>query len=231
MNFTSKTQSNRLLHSLIGASLGIHVLIFMHFSGIYRSSALSYIELTMHDISKPFTRNIPRPRHRPKTPDVPKDIQQLKIISRSIPRLKPIKLDPVEKNLPDNLVEGLSMPDASATDGLDLSGWNPGAYSGAYGNFDSPRSYLEMVRFNIERHKKYPDMAKLNHIEGRATVRFIIGLDGSVRDARLVKTSTNRDLDAAALKAVRDAAPFPIPPRRFFKKDITLELTIYFELT
>ncbi|MBU0986319.1 MAG: energy transducer TonB [Proteobacteria bacterium] len=215
----------------MAASLAIHMVVFMQISGIYRSNALSYIELTMQDISKPFTRSIPRPRHRPKATDLPKDIRQLKITSRPIPRLKPVNLDPVEKTLPDSLVEGLSVPDVSATAGLDIAEWDPGAYSGAFGNFDSRRSYFEMVRLNIERHKEYPDMARLSHIEGQVTVRFTISLDGSIREARLVKTSTHRALDAAALKAVQNASPFPIPPRRLFKEDITLELTIFFELT
>ncbi|MBU0988011.1 MAG: energy transducer TonB [Proteobacteria bacterium] len=203
----------------------------MHISGIYRSNALSYIELTMQEVSKPFTRSIPRPRPRPKATDLPKDIQQLKITSRPIPRLKPVNFDPVEKTLPDSLVEGLSMPDVSATTGLDIAEWNPGAYSGAYGDFDSRRSYLEMVRLNIERHKEYPDMARLNHIEGRVTIRFVITPEGGVREVEVAKRSGTKALDQAALKAVQDAAPFPKPPGHLFAGEIPLELTIVFELT
>jgi len=46
-----------------------------------------------------------------------------------------------------------------------------------------------------------------------------------------VKTSRYKVLDIAALKAVKDAAPFPKPPSRFFKGEIPLELTVVFELT
>ena len=39
--------------------------------------------------------------------------------------------------------------------------------------------YFEMTRLRIESHKKYPDTARIRRIEGRLTVRFIIGKDSS----------------------------------------------------
>ena len=228
MNFTSQTKPNRLMQGLICVSLGIHLLIFMQIAGIYQSQALSYIELTLQDISKPFTRSIPRPRHRPKTTDLPKDMQQLKIISRSIPRLKPIKVDPVEKELPDSLVEGISMPDIPAVSGLNIADWGSGELMGEY---STSGSYLEMVRFRIERHKKYPQIARVRNIEGCVTIRFVITPEGGVRGAKVIKRSGNKALDQAALKAVQNAAPFPRPPGHLFKGAVPLELTIVFELT
>ncbi len=224
----NKRKPNKLLRNLTVVSLGIHLVIFMHITGIYRSNALSYIELTMHNISKPFTRSIPRPRQRPKTPDMPKDVQQLKITSRAIPRLKPIKVDPIEKNLPDSLMEGLGIPDASATTNLNIADWNPGKFMEAY---NTSGSYLEMVRFRIERHKKYPQIARVRNIEGRVTIRFVITIEGGVRKIEVAKRSGNKSLDHAALRAVQDAAPFPKPPGNLFKGDVPLELTIVFELS
>jgi len=217
-----------LLRGLAVVSLGIHAVIFMHLSGIYRSNALSYIELTMQNISKPFTRSIPRPRHRPKAAELPKDIQQLKITSRPIPRLKPVKLDPAEKELPDSLVEGIGMPDIPAVSGFNIADWNPGELMEEY---STSGSYLEMVRFRIERYKKYPQIARVRNIEGHVTIRFVITPDGGMREAKVVKRSGNKALDQAALKAVKDAAPFPRPPGHLFAGEIPLEITILFELT
>jgi len=83
------------MHALIGISLVVHLLIFMHVSGIYRSKALSYIELTMMDISKPFRRSIPQPRMRHKTPKI-QNVKKLNIQKQNIPH---IKIDPVQNNL------------------------------------------------------------------------------------------------------------------------------------
>lgn len=47
---------------------------------------------------------------------------------------------------------------------------------------------------------------------GTVSVSFAIGSGGALRFARIVRSSGNKSLDAAALNAVRRAAPFPKPP-------------------
>jgi len=224
---STKRGPNRLLHGLLGVSLLIHLVLFLHISELYSSNAITYIELTLQDISKPITRSIPRPPHRPRPPDQPQEIKKLRV-TKLIPRLKPIELEPVEKDLPDSLVEGISMPDIPDVPSPDISDWSPDQSAYDYTTTDS---YLEMVRLRIERHKKYPDSARIRQIEGSVTVRFIIRPEGDIRSAEVVKTSGNRALDGAALMAVKDAAPFPKAPAHLFKGEIPLELTIVFELT
>jgi protein TonB len=227
----SRNKPNWLFRSLVGVSLAVHVVIFLHVSGLYDSKALTYIELTMQDISNPVGREIPRPRFRPKTPDV-EEVKKLDVSPRRLPRMKPVKLDPPKKNLPDALVEGIGVPDVPETEGLDVASWSPGpVVDDAAGDCLTAQNYLEMVRLKIESHKKYPQQARLRNIEGRVTLRFVITTDGGVRDVEIVKNSRNRDLDAAAVAAVRASAPFSNPPQRFFNGDLPLELTIVFELT
>jgi len=213
-----KTKPNWLLRGLVGISLGIHLIIFMHIAGVYQSEALTYIELTLKDFSKPPSRNIPRPRFRPKTPKQPKDIKQLNIRKRIIPRFKAMKMDTVEKNLPDSLMESVSMP---------IIPDNPGDMSDRVTSND----YLEMVRLRIESHKRYPGAAKTRQIEGQVTVRFVIEPDGHISSLKIAKSTRYRALDQAALNAVKEASPFPRPPRDLFKGPIPLEITIIFELT
>ena len=218
-----RRKPNWLLRNLLGVSLGIHLIIFMHIAGIYRSNALTYIELTLQGVSKPSIRSIPRPRNRPKAPQ-PMDVKRLKITQQHLPSLKPIKMEPAEKDLPDSLVEGIGMPDVAAASGLNIADWNPEG-------LETSSSYLEMVRLKIEQHKSYPDTAKARQIEGSVTIRFVITPEGHVRAVELVRPSRHMVLDTAALNAVKDAAPFPKPPRHLFKGEIPLELTIVFELT
>ena len=222
---------NWLLRGLVVVSLVIHTIIFLHVSGLYNSKALTYIELTMRDISKPSARSIPRPRYRPKTPQV-QEVKKLNVTQRLVPRLKPIKMEPPEKNLPDSLVEGIAMPDIPDTPGLAVADWSPGTLvDGTGGDFATAQNYLDMVRLKIERHKKYPNAARVRNIEGRVVIRFVITPEGAVREVEITERSRNKDLDLAALRAVEDAAPFSKPPPRFFKGAIPLELTIVFELT
>ena len=213
-----KRQPNWLLRCLVGVSLGIHLVIFMHVAGIYTSNALSYIELTMQNISRPTARAIPRPRQRSKPPK-PRDVKKLKVFQCQ-------KMEPAEKNLPDSIVEGITTPDIP-TSGLKIADWS----SNGSADYMTTQNYLEMVRLRIERYKKYPDVARARNIEGRVTIRFVITPDGGVRGVEVAKRSGTKALDQAALKAVQDAAPFPKPPRRLFRGEIPLELMVVFELT
>lgn len=222
---------NWLLRSLIVVSLAIHIVILMHITGLYRSKMLNYIELTLKDVSKPPKRDIPRPRHRPKPPDRVREVKRLKVIQRPIPYFKPLEMESAEGNLPDSLMERINQPDIPEIPNLDISDWTPTKLNVASDDYATTNSYLEMVKLKIEKHKKYPDTARIRHIEGSVIIRFVITPEGDIRAAEVVKTSRYRSLDTAALKAVKDAAPFPKPPRRFFKGEVPFEITIVFELT
>ena len=222
----SKRSPNRLLYGLLCVSFVIHLVLFMHISGLYSSSSFTYIELTLQNISKAPTRSIPRPRHRSKPPDQPQEIKDLRV-TQLVPRLNPISIEPVEKDLPDSLVEGISMPEIQDVSSPDISEWSPAQSAYDYTTADS---YLEMVRLKIERHKRYPENARIRQIEGSVTIRFVIISGGDIRSAEIVKTSGDKALDRAALTAVKDAVPFPRAPTSLFEGDIPLELTIVFEL-
>jgi protein TonB len=229
----SKNKPNWLFRALIIISVGIHAFIFVHISGLYRSKALSFIELTLQDVSKPVIRNIPRPRFRPKEPPEIKNIERLKVNQRPIPTMKPLKLEPAEKNLPDSVVEKIVLPKVPAVSNPSIEHWVPPEIVKQPEPEDvmKPGDYLEMVKLKIEGQKRYPEQARKSQIEGRVTVGFIITPEGDIKEVRIAKKSRSRLLDEAAVKAVKDAAPFPRPPGRFFKGDIPLVITVVFELT
>ena len=213
-----KRKPNWLLCGLVSISLGIHLVIFMHITGLYHSEALTYIELTLKDFSKPPSRKIPRPRLLPKAPRQPKNIKRLNVYERVIPKLKEMRMEPLEKNLPDSLVESISMPDIPDN-------------STNTSDYVTSNDYFKIVRLRIESHKRYPGTAKTRQIEGRVTVRFVIESDGRISSSKVVESSRHRALDQAALSAVKEASPFPRPPRNLFNGPIPLEITIMFELT
>jgi len=223
-------KANWLLRTLIGISLGIHAVVFMHVAGIYRSSNLSYIELTVREISKPNSRNIPRPRARPKNPVQPGAPQRLDVPSGRLPAMKPLRIEPAEKTLPDTAVEEVSMPHVPDMGGLKIAKWNEDRQL-ADPAFLSTDHYLEMVRIRIESHKDYPEIARRRRVEGRTTVRFTIRTDGRVSDVKVVKGTRSRVLNRAAVLAVEESSPFPKPPPDLFTGPISLEVTLVFELT
>jgi periplasmic protein TonB len=78
--------------------------------------------------------------------------------------------------------------------------------------------------------KKYPESARSRHIQGRVKVKFVLLADGSLGDVQIVKSSRHKNLDEAAVNAVKKAAPFPKPPSFLFKTPVTLQVNILFEL-
>jgi protein TonB len=222
---------NWLLRSLIMVSLAIHFVIFMHITGLYRSKILTYIELTLKDVSKPPTRSIPRPHHRSKPPDRIQEVKRIKVTQRPIPQLKPISIEPVEQDLPYSIVERISMPDIPNYPGLNITEWLPHEDLVAQSDYDAHNSYMEMVRLRIEKHKIYPSLARVKNIEGKVTIRFMITPQGEIRNVEISKSSRNKILDGAALKAVKDASPFPKPPGHIYQGELFLEVNIVFELT
>lgn len=227
---------NWLFRGLIVLSLGVHAVVFMHVAGIYRSRNLTYIELTLRDMSSPPARSIPRPRPRPREAPRVRDAKEVRVREQAVPDLRPLKAEPLESDLPDGLVERISVPRIPEAAAPGIAAWEPGGTGGAVGetsdsDYGTSGDYLNMVRLRIESKKTYPERARARRIEGRTTVGFVIEPDGRVTGTQTVKPSRSRLLDEAALKAVQAAAPFPPPPARLFKGRLPLEITIVFELT
>ena len=73
-------------------------------------------------------------------------------------------------------------------------------------------SYFARIKHQIERVWMYPSQAAQRGISGRLTLRFRISKDGNLLSARVVDKSGHEILDFAAIKAVKEAAPFyPFP--------------------
>ncbi|MDY6906519.1 MAG: energy transducer TonB [Thermodesulfobacteriota bacterium] len=216
-----KKKSNRVMQVMIAVSLGIHLVLFMHIAGIYRSEALTRIELTLRDVSKPEGRAIPRPRKRRQAPKA-EDVKQLDVADQQIPK---INTDPVA-NAPDSIAESIAVPDVPA------SGWSGGTDTGIGEQaFVTADDYFEMIRLKIESRKQYPDAARKQNHEGRVNVRFLITSDGMVSSLEIAKEARHELLNKAALEAVRSAAPFPRPPADMFDGPLRIEVTVMFQLT
>jgi len=74
----------------------------------------------------------------------------------------------------------------------------------------------------------YPDMARSAGIEGKATVEALVGTDGSVSDARILQSSGNSSLDAAAVDAAMRSRFTPAKQR---DKPVRVWVSIPFRFT
>ena len=99
--------SNRLLQTLIVFSLMVHAGIFIHISGIYRSRALSYIEMTLQNIARPVPRDIPAPAEAQEVPAPADAVKRLDVVQRHPARFRPLAVAPVDARLSDSLIESI----------------------------------------------------------------------------------------------------------------------------
>ncbi len=226
-----KRKKNMVFWGTMLVSLVIHLWMFVHISRIYSSETPVVIELSMKDVSKPFVRSIPRPRVRSSTPQV-RDVKQQVVRETRIP---PMKIPVNEARIISPVTESISVPEASP-----VSAVPEGAVAGMVAfepmektppDFITTRDYIDMINMKIQSNQAYPEKARRRHEEGNVRVFFIIDRNGNVVSLKIRKPSRYRELNQAALEAVKKSAPFPSPPSSLFKGDLKLELTIQFELT
>ncbi|SDU46449.1 energy transducer TonB [Desulfobacula phenolica] len=229
MTAQEQNTSNWLLRGFICLSMVIHFFIFLHMAGIYKNNAMSYIEFTMHEFSKPNIRHIPTPRMRQKNPDISK-VQQIKTRKLIIPQFK---MEKVQTHQMDNSYEKISMPGFTDTIKISDMTINSIADINAFQEpvkFTTAKEYFEMLNLRINSAKEYPEYAKSRHLEGRVTVEFVLQKDGVLNNIKVAKSSRHERLDNAAIEAVKRASPFPRPPSFLFKTPITLQVNIMFEM-
>ena len=74
------------------------------------------------------------------------------------------------------------------------------------------RGYMRMLKERIENIWKYPEEAARQGISGDLYMKFSIHRNGKLGEIELIRTSGYRELDEAAMKAVKSAEPFwPLP--------------------
>ncbi len=247
-----KKESHRFLSIMMSLSLAVHLILFWGFSSVQMFKTHIVPDLTFENTAEPPSRIIPRPRATARELsdlDDIKDIQNFKMSAGTPPpnveSTRPSSGQPSGAASFAGASAGISagnegsisvpsIPGAAAigSPGMHISQWNPsGAGDLDVTDFSSSKTYLELVKLKIEKNKKYPEDAKSNHVEGIVSLKFIISPDGTIKNTEVAKSSRNKILDEAALKALKDASPFPKPPTKFFKGDIPLQISISFELT
>ena len=83
-------------------------------------------------------------------------------------------------------------------------------------------SYLHKVKRKIELVWEYPPLAGEMGIQGRLFVKFEIDRNGHLKMIKLLKSSGAKILDDEAIRAIKEAAPYPPFPKDFKIKSIKI---------
>ncbi len=93
-------------------------------------------------------------------------------------------------------------------------------------------AFWQRIREAVARRTVYPPSAVRRGVSGQVIVRIDIDSGGALLQAAVTTSSSDAALDQAALRAVREAAPFPPPPPMAFAAGATLRafIPVRFEL-
>jgi len=224
---------NWLLRGLIFLSVGVHLMLLLQMTQLYRPRDISRIELTLKQISKPFQREIPRPRSPLKPLTEPRGQTVAEAFDRPDAPLKPLQYvlpPPIDFN---RLMGSKQRPRIPLIEDTGIAKWQdePETLSdsvppSAARPVAAERAYTDLVQRQIEAVKQYPKRAQRRNEQGVVKIVFTIGTDGEIVSVNILKSSGSRLLDGAAIDAVKNASPFARPPNG----SMIIQLPIRFEL-
>ena len=228
---TVDRQPNWLLRSLVLFSIAVHCVIGWQMLQRYRSTQVTYLELSLADVFKPSTRSIPRPRIFPKPPQKLKDLPKPTAFKVPLPRRLPQPVAaPTPHKAPMN-ADFLPSAEAPVLPDSGIAAWSPPVAAPTADDKAVAQRYMEVVLRLIERNKRYPSRAKRFRIQGKVQVTFTITPEGAAEKVTVTEGADSEDLNREAVAAVQRAAPFPRPPLEFFGGTPRVAVTIIFELT
>lgn len=176
----------------------------------------------------------PKPEPKPESKPEPKPEPVKKVVEKKVvkkvqkPAQKPVespaqvaktdaKPAPAPSPVP-SAAAGASAPGAaSASDAAGISTLVDG---------ESVDPFLSEVKRLVEHSLEYPRKARAMKLEGSSVLQFTVAADGALRDLDVWKTAGHKDLDVAAIRAVKRASKRWSAPG----KDVRLRFPIRFEL-
>ncbi len=90
--------------------------------------------------------------------------------------------------------------------------------------------YTNSIQLKIAQAKVYPPIARERKQQGKAFLSFKLDKEGQILELSIENSSGYKILDQAAMKAIKEAAPFPTIPASLNKKYASLKIPISFVL-
>lgn len=165
-------------------------------------------ELPKEEVPDPTIQPEPvKPPEPEKEPEKPKEPPKEK------PKEKKKKPKQKNKDLPksDVQVNSDSLVNQQATTTGAITSNNPNLVGKGHSS-DELSAYRSALRREIERHKRYPNRARMMRKQGIVNVMFNLSPTGEISNVRIAKTSGVEELDNAAISAVNQARSIGAPP-------------------
>lgn len=90
--------------------------------------------------------------------------------------------------------------------------------------------YMRSLKKAMNRHKRYPRIAKTRGWQGKVIIEFSLNNKGEILTKKIIQSSGYASLDKQALTMAEKAAPFPLPPQLLRDDSFTIKVPIPFKL-
>lgn len=181
--------------------------------------------------AKPKPQPEPRPEPEPEPPD---PIPAPEPKPEPVPKVEQEVADRPEEETPDE--SNVDPDQVAAQESIASEQQAKEAQSIQAKNDDSQRvtqqkaSWEGQLAAHLERHKRYPYMARNRREEGTVVLRFTVNRRGEVLESELEKKSGYFLLDREVQAMLKRAQPLPKPPRELRGRTIEVILPIEFAL-
>ncbi len=176
----------------------------------------------------------PKPEPKPESKPEPKPEPVKKVVEKKVvkkvqkPAQKPVE-SPAQVAKTDAKPAPAPSPVPSAAAGASAPGAASSSDAGGISTLvdgESVDPFLSEVKRLVEHSLEYPRKARAMKLEGSSVLQFTVAADGALRDLDVWKTAGHKDLDVAAIRAVKRASKRWSAPG----KDVRLRFPIRFEL-
>jgi len=178
-------------------------------------------KVTLPPVSKPQVEPLPevvpetKPEPKPK-PKIPKPVKKLVPVPK--PEPKPIvdpppeivEVAPKQTQIKPPETKNLPQPEVAAPR-VDPS---------------LKKNYETKLLVWLERHKKYPNIARRRGQQGTVVVEFVINAKGELQSHRIVQASKHKALNEAVVKMLKRASPMPDVPKPLHGNETEFSYTI-----
>lgn len=142
------------------------------------------------------------------------DKPDAEVIERAEPKEKPVEKPEAKSQGPAKKGEGKSIADqVAALPPLPKYELAAPPKPSPVGGGQSKTTYLTILYGLIMPHMQIPPRVRASGMPAKGVIAFYIDEVGNLTHQAIYRSSGAPDLDAAAIRAVRSAAPFPPPPR------------------
>ncbi len=184
-------------------------------------------------VSPPVTEPPPVPRPRPAPPERPHHQPERPKPTPRVAKAPAVPLSPASAQTPVAVSsDGPSAPASAApSPAASAAGRGEGADGAPSARAaDFPPDYLSRLRAWLERHKRYPEQARMLRTQGVATLWFRMARDGTVLAWRIDRGSGSPLLDEAVRAMIESASPLPALPAEVAGGTLELRVPVAFRL-